>query len=102
MCSDIHDKIYAFVGMASDRLDGDFSINYDDSLVDVYHRYLSFYDRLRTNQLEAHVEIAYLAAVARCVLGRGVLSQHVDIVRESYTRSALVMLFGIDIPTGPL
>ena len=77
-CSVVRDKIYAFVGMAADRIDVTFNIDYQESIVDVYHRFISSYARYEGNNRKSRIELSNLAALTRHVLGRRSIEKDVE------------------------
>ncbi|KAL6401233.1 hypothetical protein AUP68_16962 [Ilyonectria robusta] len=78
LCSVMHDKIYTFLGMASDYVDGDLVVDYHATITEVYHNTLMFYHRLKTGTVEDRIQMSHLASLLRHVLGRRCVSGRVE------------------------
>lgn len=76
----MHDKIYAFLGMASDCLDGGFVVDYDATITDVYYNTVIFYHRLKTAIVEDRIEMIHLASLLRHALGQQCISWRVEVM----------------------
>ncbi|KAG0647275.1 Heterokaryon incompatibility protein [Hyphodiscus hymeniophilus] len=68
-CSVIHDKVYAFLGLANDHF-GEISVNYSKSSFELYQDVIKFQSSSALESTEKHVQMVYLSAMVRRLLSR--------------------------------
>ncbi|KAJ9657254.1 hypothetical protein H2201_008235 [Coniosporium apollinis] len=68
-CAVVHDKIYAFLGLANDHF-GEISVNYSRTAFELYQDVIQFQSISTLESTQKRVEIVYISALVRRMLSR--------------------------------
>lgn len=68
-CAVVHDKVYAFLGLANDHF-GEINVNYSKSVFELYQDVIKFQSISTLESTQKRIEMVYLSALVRQILSR--------------------------------